>query len=435
MKRISTSIAKYVCIAACVLLAAACSSDSATDLQTLIGDKADMAVMLSQDKLVKSLDFKDGKLPEDLVVFNNSVGPLLKLKGYDTERMLLLSYDKGNAVGLVSRITDKAALKSSLDEAGFDQSASAYVNHSAKLSVVLRDGFCWLTFSDQGAGDKVQRMCKESSSTPAAAWKIEKLNTLNESDIYGLANLDDSFSLFSATFKGSKVSGVFILLDQEGNPMIDMGGKTNTDLSTISNFVDREASFGLVIAGVKSLPNVTAALQASGNAELADLLTGRAAVNLQILDPNAASVSNFSNYAAQVVLEAQPGKAEQLLEYVATRLEAETGMRCTGSGTHRQLGNFFVKVSLDVEDNFVVARYGKTTIKQSIATGDNDGQYLWTFVNIPVGFGPLQQELFGIHADIKADSDHFTYELEYTNSKKNFLHCTIAFCSWFVATY
>ena len=96
MKRKITSIAKYVCIAACVLLAAACSSKSTSELEGLIGDNATAAVFVSQDAIVKSFDIKDGVLPEDITRDGMSTQDrrqlehILQLRGYDSKHILFL---------------------------------------------------------------------------------------------------------------------------------------------------------------------------------------------------------------------------------------------------------------------------------------------------------------------------------------------------------
>lgn len=429
MKRIITSIAKYVCIAACVLLAAACSSKSQSELEGLIGDNATVAVFLSQDAIAKSFDIKDGKLPEDIargelsVKEERQIAQLLQLSGYDSKHLLILAYEKLSTMVVAGLITDEGALTESLTEAGFEQNGNEYVNRDQGMTVVLRDGICWMVPSMHKAAEKVEVACNECSTNPAAAWKIEKLNDLSDADIYGIVNQQDYNFVFNATLKGSKLSGIMIALDAEGKTMIDASNNTQTNLSAIGRYLDRQATVGLLFAGLKSMPELTSAAALYGYGELAELSTAQFAVNLQIIDPTATEVSDFSNYAVQIALQALPGKAPQLLDCVNSLIENEIGFKSTGTATHRTFNVLFLKFTLDVEGDFVVARYGKNNVKESIATGDNDGQFMHLFANIPSKLGVLNQPPFGLTLNIKADTDHISFDAEFTDTKFGFLHC------------
>ena len=429
MKRKITSIAKYVCIAACVLLAAACSSKSTSELEGLIGDNATAAVFVSQDAIVKSFDIKDGVLPEDITRDGMSTQDrrqlehILQLRGYDSKHLLFLTYEKMSTPVMAALITDEDALKESLSAADFEQSSTGYVNHDLNMSMLLREGICWMVSSDQNAADNVEMACRECSSAPAAEWKIEKLNDMSDADIYGIVYQNKNHFVFNATLKGPKLSGNMLMLDDEGNAMIDTSNNTKTDLSAISRYLDRQATVGLLFAGLKSMPELTSAAALYGYAELAELTTAQAAVNLQIIDPMSTNAGDFSNYAVQIALEAQPGKAEQLLSCVNSLIESEIGVQSSGSATHRTFNLLLWKFTLDVEGDFVVARYGKNNIKEPVVIGDNDGQFMLLFANVPSKLGIINQPPFGLTLNIKADTDHISYDAEFTDTKLGFLHC------------
>lgn len=429
MKRKIATITKYLCIAACVLLAAACSCKSTSELEGLIGDNATAAVFVSQDAIVKSFDIKDGKLPEDIargelsVKEERQIAQLLQLRGYDSKHLLILAYEKLSTMVVAGLITDEGALTETLTEAGFEQNGNEYVNRDQGMTVVLRDGICWMVPSMSKAAEKVEVACNECRTNPAAAWKIEKLNDLSDADIYGIVNQKDNNFVFNAKLIGPKLSGNMIVLDGEGKAMIDTSTSTQTDISAISRYLDRQATVGLLFAGQKSMPDLTSAAVLYGYAELAELTTAQAAVNLQIIDPTSTNAGDFTNYAVQIALEAQPGKAEQLLSCVNSLIESEIGVQSSGSATHRTFNLLLWKFTLDVEDNFVVARYGKTNIKEPVSTGDNDGQFLHLFANVPSKLGLLNQLPFGMTLSIKADTDHISYDAEFTDTKLGFLHC------------
>ncbi|MGN0224096.1 MAG: hypothetical protein ACI4AM_08730 [Muribaculaceae bacterium] len=429
MKQVITSFTKYACIVACVLLAVACSSKSTTELEGLIGDNATAAVFVSQDAIAKSFDIKDGKLPEDItrgdlsVNDEHQIAQLLQLRGYDSKHLLILAYEKLSTMVVAGLITDEDALKESLTEAGFEQNANEYVNRDQGMTIFLRDGICWMVPSMHKAAEKVEVACNECSTNPAAAWKIEKLNDMSDADIYGIVNQQDNYFVFNAALNGPKLSGNMVMLDADGKAMIDTSTNTQTDLSAVSRYLDRQATIGLLFAGVKSMPELTSVAALYGYDELASLTTAQFAANLQIIDPTSTNESDFSNYAVQIALQAQPGKAEQLLECVNSLIESEIGVKSTGTATHRTFNVLFLKFTLDVEDDFVVARYGKNNIKQPIATGDNDGQFMHLFANVPSKLGLLNQPPFGLTLNIKADTDHMSFDAEFTDTKLGFLHC------------
>ena len=429
MKRKIATITKYLYIVACVLLVAACSSKSTSELEGLIGDNATVAVFVSQDAIAKSFDIKDGKLPEDItrgelsVKEERQIAQLLQLRGYDSKRLLILAYEKLSTMVVAGVITDEGALTESLTEADFEQNGNEYVNRDQGMTVFLRDGICWMVPSMHKAAEKLDVACNECSTNPAAAWKIEKLNDLSEADVYGIVNQRDYNFVFNATLKGPKLSGNMIAFDAEGKTMIDASNTTQTDLSAVGHYLDRQATFGLLFAGVKSSPELASVAALYGYGELAELTTAQFAANLQIIDPTSTNESDFSNYAVQIALQAQPGKAEQLLDCVNSLIESEIGVKSTGTATHRTFNVLFLKFTLDVEGDFVVARYGKNNIKEPVATGDNDGQFMLLFANVPSKLGIINQPPFGLTLNIKADTDHISFDAEFTDTKFGFLHC------------
>ena len=427
MKRIIALFTKYLCLAACVLLAAACSSKSPSELQGLIGDNAIAAVFVSQDAIAKSFDIKDGKLPDDInrgdlsAKEERQLAQLFQLQGYDNKHLLLLAYDKQSSMVVAGIITDEDDLKESLTEAGFEQNSNEYVNREQGFTVSLRDGICWVVFSTYKAAEMIEAACNECSSNPAAQWKIDKLNEMSDADIYGIVSQQDNSIVFNANLNGPKLSGNVYAFDDEGNPVIDPSTVEEPDLSAVSRYLDRQATFGLLFGGVQSVPDVKAAAALLGYGELSELTTAQAAVNLQIIDPTSTDEDDFSNYAVQIALQAQPGKAGELLEYVNTLIESELGVMSTGDDTHRTFNVMFLKFTLDVEDDFVVARYGKINIAEPVSGGDRQAVHI--FANIPSKLGIINEPPFGLNFSIKSDADHVTFDAEFTDTKLGFLHC------------
>ena len=189
--------------------------------------------------------------------------------------------------------------------------------------------------------------------------------------------------------------------------------------------MDRNATVGLIFADNILFPDLTSVLASSGYSELAELTTTRLAANLQINQPRSDQYTNPDYCSAQVALEATPGNASKLLSTISSIIEGETGLMSTGSATHREIGFGIWKVILDVEDDFVVARYGANEINTPFAANDVDGQLIRVVGNVPAHTAILGDNQFDYVFDLKVDAEQISFHLEFKDTEMLFLHALL----------
>lgn len=429
MKRKLTALAGYMCVVACVLLAFGCSTKTPSDLTSLIGDDAKMAVFFSLDAIEESLEVKDGELPADIQDFSedfsNVIEKVLSIDGYDSDWILAVGYSGSNSNVCVSSILDEGALKNSLEEAGFKSVEGAYVHSDADVSVVMRDNLCWFVGSSEKATEIVNRLIKKAEQKPAAQWKLDQLNNIDDATFYGFFESLGKYAFFGADFVKSALDGYIVMLDEDGSIVADSSENVKTDISALSKYVDRNATVGLIFADNILFPDLTSVLASSGYSELAELTTTRLAANLQINQPRSDQYTNPDYCSVQVALEATPGNAPKLLAAICSIFEGETGLMSTGSATHREIGFGIWKVILDVEDDFVVARYGANEINTPFAANDVDGQLIRVVGNVPAHTAILGDNQFDYVFDLKVDAEQISFHLEFKDTEMLFLHALL----------
>lgn len=426
MKRTLTLLSRYLCVVACVLLAVSCSDkakesqEQKEDLIKLIGDNATVAGFASLDAVLESIDIVDGKVPADLSDigdedFDEAIQTITSIKGFDSNSILFLAYEKGHNVACVSTILDEDELKSSLSAAGFDVDGDVYEYEG--LFVVIREGRCWFVAGDQDATETVNALINEAESKPLAGWKKEQLQALCDKRFCAFGAIEGNYVFFSGDLTGNSCDMAFKALDANGKPFIEVAD--NAGIASLGKYVDRNATFGAVFPGLSVFPQLQGLMQMAEMSEYLQYTTLKAAVNVNINKPESTAYYDPSYGSVQVALEATPGNAANLLSLITTTIEQESGLVSTGDETHREFSYGLWRVTFDVEGDFVVARYGNTNISQALDCGN--GQLVKAVANVPAHMASVNNP-FGYTAEFKMDSESITIHCEIKDTDKSFIH-------------
>lgn len=92
--------------------------------------------------------------------------------------------------------------------------------------------------------------------------------TLSDKRFYGFACNGGQYLFFNADVNKSSFDLAVKLSDGYGKPLVDVADDINTNISDIGKYIDRNATFGFIFAGLKALPQLDYMAQLAGGDQI-----------------------------------------------------------------------------------------------------------------------------------------------------------------------